>query len=116
MRNELKNENGQRKKFNAIFDRIGKKINIKGYSEETILLRNIVDVEANKIVADHLWFGYTKGFQKLTFSNGDMVEFEARVKVYSKGYVNKKYKINNKKTDYKLSHPTKITLVKPKSA
>ena len=109
MRKKLAAEAGQRKKFSAIFDRIGKKINIRGYSEETILLRNLIDIETNKIITDHMWFAFTKGFQKLTLTSGDILAFEARIKGYSKGYVNKKFNINTRTTDYKLSHPTKIT-------
>jgi hypothetical protein len=108
MRKILAAENGVRKKFRAVFSRLGKKVNYKGYSEETILLKNIVDVETNKLVTDHVWFNFTKGFEKISLVEGTLVEFEARVKEYKKGYVNKTLKINNSTTDYKLSHPTKI--------
>jgi hypothetical protein len=108
MRKGLAEEDGNRKKFRASFARIGKKLNYKGRSEETILLKNIVDLESNKIVADHLWFSYTQGFLKASLVAGDHIEFEARVKEYRKGYVNLKYKINNSSTDFKLSNPTRI--------
>ncbi len=108
MRKELAKDSGVRKKFRAIFIRIGMKTNYKGYSEETILLKNIMDAETNKIVADHIWFGFTKGFEKLSLTEGVTLEFEARIKEYRKGYVNSRYKINNSTTDYKLSHPTMI--------
>jgi len=111
MRKELAAEKGNRKKFKAVFDRMGKKVNYKGYSEETILLKNVVDLESNKIVADHVWFSYTQGFIKALISVSDTLEFEARVKEYRKGYVNKNYKINNSVTDFKLSNPTKIKKV-----
>jgi hypothetical protein len=80
MRKALAAENGVRKKFRAVFSRVGKKINYKGYSEETILLKNIVDLETNKLVADHVWFSFTKGFEKITLVEGMVLEFEARVK------------------------------------
>jgi hypothetical protein len=108
MRKGLAAENGVRKKFRALFSRLGKKKNYKGYSEDTLLLTNVVDVETNGVVADHVWFTYTQGFEKARVSEGDVLEFEARVKEYRKGYVNKELKINQRKTDYKLSHPTKI--------
>jgi len=108
MRKELAAEEGKRKKFKAVFDRAGKKVNYKGYSEETILLKDIVDLESQKIVADHIWFSYTQGFIKASLNPGDMIEFEARVKEYNKGYVNRSYKINNSSKDFKLSNPTKI--------
>lgn len=108
MRNELAKQIGERKKFRAVFDRIGKKINYRGYSEETILLKNIVDVDANKLVADHVWFAYTKGFERALLHLGDKIEFTARVKEYKKGYVNPLFKVNNATKDVKLSNPTKI--------
>jgi hypothetical protein len=108
MRKELAKEKGNRKQFKAIFSRIGKKTNFKGYSEETILLTRIVDSETGKQVADHLWFGYTSGFINASLAPGDMLVFEARVKEYKKGYVNSKFKMNNSSIDFKLSHPTKI--------
>jgi hypothetical protein len=111
MRNELKKQEGQRKKFRATVVKYGKKINYQGFSEETILLKDITDLETQAIVADHVWFTYSKNFQKANIKEGAKVEFEARVKQYVKGYVNARYKINKQTTDYKLSHPTKIELV-----
>jgi len=108
MRKELAAEEGKRKKFKAVFERVGKKVNYKGYSEETVLLKNVVDLESQKVVTDHVWFSYTQGFIKASLNPGDGVEFEARVKEYHKGYVNRNYKINNSTTDFKLSNPTKI--------
>jgi hypothetical protein len=112
MRKELAKEEGVRKKFIATFSRFGKKTNFKGYSEETLLLTNIIDTNTNQIIADHVWFTLTKGFEALQLTPGNVVEFEARVKEYSKGYVNRRYKINNQSKDFKLSNPTKIKLVK----
>lgn len=111
MRKTLAKAEGQRKKFHAVFDRLGKKVNYKGYSEDTILLVNITDAETNQVVADHLWFSYTAGFEKITLSEGVRLEFEARVKEYRKGYVNSRYKINQSRKDFKLSHPTKIRII-----
>jgi len=111
MRKRLASSEGERKKFRAQFSRFGKKTNYKGYSEETILLREIVDVETNDVVADHLWFSLIKSFEKLSLKEGVIIEFEARVKVYQKGYVNSRYKIDNSKKDFKLSHPTKIKVI-----
>ena len=111
MRKALAKENGLRKKFTAIFSRIGKKVNYKGYTEETILVTNIIDVDTNKVVSDHVWFSYTKGFEKLELTEGIQLEFEARIKKYRKGYVNARYQINKSLIDYKLSHPTRIKKV-----
>jgi hypothetical protein len=109
MRKALKTEKGNRKKFKAVFVRLGKKTNYKGYSEETILLADIIDAESHARMTDHLWFSYSKGFQQLSLTPGTAIEFEARVKEYKKGYVRRG--LNTHRTsDYKLSHPTKIKL------
>jgi len=108
MRKKLGEKEGERKKFKAIFNRLGKKVNFNGYSEDTILLTDVTDIETNKILTDHIWFSYTKGFEAIKLSKGACIEFEARVVSYRKGYVNSKYKINKQTEDFKLSHPTKI--------
>src|SRR5690349_2789393 len=98
MRKQLAVEKGKRKKFSATFERVGKKVNYKGYTEETILLKNIMDLETMKVVADHVWFSYTKGFEKLSLTPGVTLEFEARVKEYKKGYVNKSLGLHKRST------------------
>lgn len=112
MRKELAAQQGVRKKFKAVFSKVGKKKNFKGYSEDTILLTQIIDAKTDELVADHVWFAYTAGFEKAFLKEGDTLEFEARIKEYRKGYVNKELKINLRTTDYKLSHPTKIKKAK----
>ena len=110
MRKILAQKNGERRKFSGIFSRYGTKINYHGHSEETVLFTNVIDFETGQVVADHIWFAYTRGFQKAGLSPGQRVTFEARVKKYAKGYVNRKLKINERRSDYKLSHPTKIAI------
>lgn len=108
MRKKLADKEGARKVFTAIFSRLGKKAGYTGYSVETILLRKVTDVATGELVTDHLWFTFTKGFQLFGLKEGDVLEFEARVKSYTKGYVNKRLAIDKEKRDYKLSNPTKI--------
>lgn len=111
MRKRLAEDVGIRKRFSARVDRFGKKVNYKGYSEDTILLKQIIDAESKEVVADHLWFTFSLAFQKAKITEGCTIEFDARVKDYTKGYVNKAIGINNKKKDFKLSHPTKIVVL-----
>lgn len=108
MRKQLASKEGERKKFTAVFSRLGRKAGYTGYSVETILLTKVRDAETGELVTDHLWFTFTKGFQLFALTEGDTLEFEARVKSYSKGYVNKSLAIDKEKRDYKLSNPTKI--------
>jgi len=111
MRRLLSQDEGVRKKFHAIFNRFGKKVNYHGYSDQTVLLLQVIDVETNKVITDHLWFGYTKGFEKVDLRPGVKIEFEARIKLYKKGYVNRRLNIDKSRVDFKLSHPTRISLI-----
>src|SRR5688572_26910952 len=113
MRKKLASQEGERKRFRGVFNRFGKKVNYKGYSEMTVLLTHIIDTENNEVVADHAWFSYTKGFEDAKITEGVLVEFNARVKSYKKGYINKQAGMTQKKSDYKLSHPTHVRVVKP---
>jgi hypothetical protein len=107
----LKKIDDVRKKFRGVYERDGKKTNWKGYSEPTILLRRVAD-DTGKVVTDHLWFSRTKGFDALgPLKSGDLIEFEARVTSYRKGYVNRKIRVNESSVDYKLSRPTKLKIV-----
>jgi hypothetical protein len=111
MRKVLASQAGERKQFRAVFSRLGKKTNFKGYREDTILLNDVREAESLRIVTDHIWFSYTKAFEKIKLTEGCVVEFEARVKEYTKGYVSKRYNLSKRTVDFKLSHPTKIRLV-----
>ena len=114
MRQELKKIQELRKTFTGIFDRYGYKTNWHGFQEKTILLIDIKD-SAGKIVADHIWFKMTKGFEKLVEINkGDKIQFDARVKEYLKGYKGYREEVQFEKPielDYKLNFPTKIKKV-----
>jgi hypothetical protein len=63
MRKKLAENEGERRSFRATFVRFGAKQGYQGYKEETILLKDIVDLSTNKIVADHAWFNFTKKFR-----------------------------------------------------
>ncbi len=111
MRKELANKEGERRSFRATFARFGSKQGYQGHKEETILLKDIVDLSSNKVIADHAWFSLTKSFERLKLNPGTQVTFDARIKKYNKGYVNKRYGIDNRKKDYRLSHPTNVSTV-----
>lgn len=111
MRKKLQGHEGERKLFQATVEKFGKKMNYLGYSEETLLLKKIVDIETQAVVSDHIWFTYSKTFQQLALKEGTLIRFEARIKQYTKGYVNRRYKIDQRRADYKLSNPTKISVV-----
>lgn len=110
MRKELEKIEEIRDVFKGTFERFGTKSGWVGV-EKTVLLRDIKDKDG-KIICDHLWFNLTKGFEKIQLEKDDIVQFCARVKEYEKGY--KGYRDDVYKSiesDYKLSHPTKVTKV-----
>src|SRR5262245_49813246 len=107
MRKDLQKVEGVRAKFTGTFARFGVKNGYKG-PLRTVLLTNIVDADEH-VVADHLWFNLTKGFEQLDLHEGDRVEFVARVREYQKGYFGYREDVYKPvETDYKLSHPTKV--------
>jgi hypothetical protein len=113
MREELKKIDQQRELFRGVFRKYGLKSGYKGASVETVLLVDILDGNGN-LICDHLWFNMTKGFEQLgTLREGDWIQFEARVKKYRKGYVNRRAGIDQSRVDYKLSHPTRIERYRP---
>lgn len=102
----------ERHVFTGTFVRYGVKSGYRG-PLETVLLKDIKD-KHGKIVADHLWFNNTKGFAKYDLKEGDRLRFEARVSEYLKGYKGHDEWVCIEKPlelDYKLSYPTKITLL-----
>lgn len=110
MRKQLKKIENVRSTFTGTFERYGLK---SGFMSPTVtlLLKDVRD-DAGKIVTDHLWFNKTKGMENLgELVEGQVIKFDARVKPYVKGYVNNKYGIDNRTLDYKLSHPTKLSII-----
>lgn len=112
MRKNLKKRNEKRTRFQGTFVRYGTKPGYTGYPQPTLLLKDIVELESGERVTGHLWFNKTKGFEAVgPLGEGDVVEFDARVKRYEAGYrgrVIDRGLDNPPRTDYKLSHPTRI--------
>lgn len=112
MRKQLSKINNVRTGFTGVFVRFGTKSNWHGFPEKTVLLK---DIKLNgKEYADHLWFNYTKEFQKIDLQENDVVCFDARVKRYIKGYKGYREEMQYEhpiEEDYKLSHPTKVKKV-----
>lgn len=112
MRKELKKLDKVRGIFTGAFVRFGKKSGWKGTTLTTILLTDIKDNEGN-VVSDHLWFNYTKGFESVDLQENDVIQFEARVTKYWKGYCGYREDVYAPvKKDYKLAYPTKIKKIK----
>ncbi|MBD2409496.1 hypothetical protein FACHB389_10700 [Nostoc calcicola FACHB-389] len=111
MQKELKDLDDERVRFRAKFEELGCRDNYHGYPETTILLVDICRLDTMQQVIDHQWFVFGKRFESLNLQPGDVIEFDALVVPYSKGYVNFREYVDQQKTDYKLSRPTKIVKV-----
>lgn len=110
MRKELKKLDGQRDLFIGTFVREGLKNAFKGAPLPTLLLKEVRRVSDKKLMCDHLWLNKTKAFAALHLSAGVQIQFAARVKHYSKGYLGKREDLKKEiKHDFKLSHPTQVT-------
>ncbi len=103
----------ERHTFVGTFERYGSKKNYHGFPETTILLKNIKMKDTKEIITDHLWFNFTKGFRGLgNMETGELIQFNARVKPYVKGYQGYREEIaRGVSVDYKLSHPNKISRI-----
>lgn len=96
--------------FYGTFERFGIKNGYRG-TEKTVLLKNIKN-EDGIVVTDHLWFNFTKGFEKLNLEPGMVVQFDARVAEYVKGYRGWREDVYCPlSVDYKLSYPTKMRVI-----
>lgn len=112
MRKKLRKIDGQRKRFKAKVERFGTKSNYHGFPAPTLLLKDIKFCDNDEFAADHVWINVGNRVEKMNLSEGDIIEFDARVKQYMKGYVNHRQYIDERTTDYKLSHPSKFEKIK----
>lgn len=108
MRETLASVEGVRTEWTGTFRRYGTKPAYKGPPLKTVLLVDLKDAAANP-VCDHLWFNFTKEFERLDLKEGERVKFCARVTGYWKGYGGR----DEQSHDFKLSHPTKIARITP---
>lgn len=111
MREQLRELENQRLRFRAEVNRFGFKKNYHGYPQPTILFSRIERVDTGEELTDHVWFDVRKTIENLNLRPGSIVEFDARVTEYEKGYVNIWQGIDNSEIDYRLSHPTKFEVL-----
>lgn len=71
-------------------------------------------MDNNEFATNHIWFTVGKTIENLNLETGDIIEFDARITDYEKGYVNHRNFIDNRKMDYKLSRPTKFEKISSK--
>ena len=111
MRESLKKlGDDKRHTFTAIVGRFSLKTGFRGLPLKTIMLLKVKC--DGVVVASHVWLTFGRRFHSAVLLPGDLIQFDARVKQYEKGYKGRKldvYKPVSK--DYGLSYPTKIKVL-----
>jgi hypothetical protein len=109
MREKLGKYLGKRRTFQGVFKRFGSKAGYKG-PVKTVLVVNLIDFVTKEILTNHLWFTCGKRFDKLDLQEGELVQFDARVTEYLKGYQgrNEFGEEGFQELDYRLSFPTRV--------
>lgn len=93
-----------RKRYKGTVERFGIKLNpFSNSPERTMLLKNIIEMDSQKVITDHLWFTVGKRLKELSLKARDVISFNARVGSYKKGY-------KHDEKDYNLKYMTKIKL------
>ena len=112
MRKELKKiGSDERHTFTAIVEKFSLKSGYRGLPLRTILLTS-VRCEGTA-VAHHVWLTCGKRFYSAIVLPGDLIQFDARIKEYEKGYKGRKIDVHKPiKKDFCLSYPTKIKVLK----
>lgn len=106
MRQELANRNGLRGRFTAVY--VERRQHTRGGHPVTRCLFATVCDERGTMVTDHIHFDLAAWNKDL--KPGERITFDARVRAYWKGYH------DNRRRDYRLSHPTKVRKLESSSA
>ena len=113
MRTKLKEITGkERHTFTATFTRFGWRRGYRG----TIRTLLFTDVKmGGTVVCDHIWFTNGKGFERFNLIVNDVIQFNARVASYTKGYKGWRDDIIDRpiERDWKLQYPTDFKKVLP---
>jgi hypothetical protein len=108
MRSELAKLAGEQRRFRADVADFG--VGRGASRSETLLLVEVRSTDdPDTVVADHVWLKKGKPFQGVSL--GDVIEFDAVVEQYEKGYQNFRLGIDETTTDYRLSKPADVRIV-----
>jgi hypothetical protein len=109
-RTELAPNLNQRHTYQGRVERFGTKPAYRGPPQTTVLLVEVCDA-AGRQVTDHLWLTVGKRLAALQLQPGDLVQFDARVTTYTKGYKGRREGGKPLSRDYRLSYPTNLRKV-----
>ncbi|MBD2124804.1 hypothetical protein NDI39_31160 [Microcoleus sp. ZQ-A2] len=111
MRKDLSKLATVRTRFRAKVSRFGTKQTLRD-TQDTVCLIDVIHIDTGEIITDHLWLNVGRSLWKLSLQIGDVIEFDARVNQYVKGYFGHRNETRQIPTlDYGLQRPTKIVKV-----
>jgi hypothetical protein len=99
----------ERHRFRATIAKFGLKSGWNGAPVKTICLTDLRTLDG-KVLCDHLWWNRGLAFE--SFGVGDIIEFDARVAHYTKGYFGRRDDVHKPlEDDWRLERPTKIAKI-----
>lgn len=99
----------ERHTFSAKFVRKGYKSGFRGDITTYLFSDVMCDGE---LLTDHIWITETKGLKSLDLVENNIVQFNARVSLYTKGYQGRREDVPRRcETDCKLSYPNNFKII-----
>lgn len=84
IRTALEPDLNKRQTYQGTFVRCGFFWENSRKKKETVLIRDIKQIQSRDIIADHIWLSCTDGFKKANLCPGDLVQFAATPQTYTK--------------------------------
>lgn len=110
MRNLLQFLEGNRFIFEGVIQRTGIRSTVDGTERETVMIKNIKLANKKTVICDHVWINSSKHLKEAKI--GDVVQFEASVSKYVKGYKGEKNGINRPiKIDYNINKFSHVKVI-----
>ncbi len=102
MRTALEELHGERLRFAGKFGKVSVKTGTSKNRDTTFLLLDIVRLDTNEVIADHVWVASCKALDRFQLRPGDNLTFNAKVSRYRKRY--------GRNDDYTLSKIGKVRI------
>lgn len=113
MKEGLKNYNRRRMRFTAKIERFGSRSGWRAKKHATLLLTDVRNRQTGERIVDHVWM--IAGVWSRNLRTGDVIDFEARVTRYTKGYKGYREEFIDERPvedDYRLERPSKVRVTK----
>ncbi len=111
VRFQLRSLQGCRFRCRATVGRFGEKRAFRGPPQKTVLLLDVVQTRTGQKLTDHVWFTVGKWMTAANVRPGDVIEFDATVGTYIKGYQGHREDVEDAppvRQDWRLERPTRV--------